>query len=59
MFELTLYYVTDTDECENSSDNNCDDIRGFCMNTIGSFSCWCRNGYSGDGTEGNCDGINK
>ena len=59
MFKLAFYMSTDTDECENLIDNNCDDIRGFCNNTIGSFSCSCRTGYSGDGTEGNCDGMNK
>ena len=27
------------------------------MNTIGSFDCLCRVGYSGDCTKGNCDGM--
>ena len=27
------------------------------MNTIGSFDCSCRVGYSGDCTKGNCDGM--
>ena len=42
-----LFLLLDTDECESSS-GNCDDVRGYCMNTIGSFDCSCRVGYSGE-----------
>ena len=49
-----LFLLLDTDEC---GEGNCDDVRGYCMNTIGSFDCSCRVGYSGDCTKGNCDGM--
>lgn len=42
-------YCMETDECVNSSYNNCD-INAQCSNTIGSFSCSCNSGYTGDGT---------
>ena len=46
----------DIDECV-SGEDNCDDERGYCNNSEGGFECSCRVGYSGDGTEGNCTGI--
>ena len=53
---LCCLCTADTDECANMTDN-CDDERGNCTNTEGSYECSCRVGYSGDGTEGNCEGI--
>ena len=41
----------DIDECLESLDN-CDVNYGSCNNTIGSFTCTCVSGFSGDGT--NC-----
>ena len=38
---------TDIDEC-NENKHNCDS-NAFCRNTMGSYSCSCNNGYSGDG----------
>ena len=38
---------TDIDECHLGTDD-CD-VNGECNNTVGSFSCYCKPGYSGDG----------
>ncbi|XP_078382673.1 uncharacterized protein LOC144665316 [Oculina patagonica] len=37
----------DVDEC--SASNNVCDVNAVCVNTIGSFGCSCKIGYSGDG----------
>jgi len=42
--------ITDIDECEMGTDI-CDE-NANCTDTIGSFSCTCNSGYSGDGV--NC-----
>ena len=45
--------AADIDECEDGTDGcngNAD-----CSNTIGSYTCSCLSGYSGDGT--NCNGM--
>lgn len=44
------------DECNSSSTNNCDEELATCFNIDGSFSCMCNDGFTGSGTEGNCDG---
>ena len=56
IYRRYVIYLIDIDECASSEDNNCDDDRGNCTNTEGSFECFCRVGFSGDGTEGNCTG---
>ena len=38
----------DIDECAAAA-NNCNASLAICMNTPGSFSCACMDGYSGDG----------
>lgn len=43
--------LADIDECLESTDN-CDMNYGNCSNTIGSFTCSCVIGFTGDGT--NC-----
>ena len=43
----------DCDECALKTDN-CD-ANGACTNTVGSFTCACNTGYSGDGTD--CTGV--
>ena len=45
-------FLTDIDECSLNI-NNCDN-NAFCTNTNGSFTCACKNGYSGDGES--CEG---
>ena len=39
----------DVNECKNDSDNDCDEFNGNCTNTIGSYICSCKPGYSGNG----------
>ena len=46
-----FHLVSDIDEC--SSENECH-VNATCTNTIGSYSCMCKKGYEGDGT--NCSG---
>jgi len=43
----------DNDECELGTDN-CHS-EATCANIIGSYTCSCNNGYSGDGF--NCEGV--
>ena len=45
---------TDIDECEHDTLNDCDGNAG-CTNTIGSYDCFCLNGFEGDGF--NCSGM--
>ena len=44
-------YSADIDECLNVT---CADENALCVNTVGSFSCQCNPGYTGDGQ--NCSG---
>ncbi len=46
-FMLLLFLRLDIDECSQMT-NNCND-NAACTNTIGSFSCACNSGFSGDG----------
>ena len=54
MIVLTLLctFNSDYNECAADKDNNCDD-NAFCTNTIGSFNCTCKEGWTGDGNK--CD----
>ena len=40
--------LIDTDECASSSANNCNS-NAICINTIGSYTCSCKSGFSGNG----------
>ena len=42
------YYSLDIDECAENVDN-CH-TNAACTNTVGSYSCSCNNGFSGDET---------
>ena len=49
--EITHSYwmcLTDVDECENGT-NDCDPVFGTCENTVGSYTCQCEPGFTGDG----------
>ena len=47
-WNMYIYYIiTDIDECVKGS-SRCDS-QAVCINTIGSFKCDCKPGYSGDG----------
>ena len=53
-FFLTSSIFVDVDECKPNGTHNCD-MNARCVNTIGSFNCTCRQGYSGDGVS--CHGM--
>ena len=44
---------SDADECSNN-DHSCD-VNAVCSNTVGSYACACKAGYTGDG--GTCNGT--
>eukprot|EP00820_Chromera_velia_P021925 Cvel_8039.t1-p1 / transcript=Cvel_8039.t1 / gene=Cvel_8039 / organism=Chromera_velia_CCMP2878 / gene_product=Fibrillin-2, putative / transcript_product=Fibrillin-2, putative / location=Cvel_scaffold435:254-15326(-) / protein_length=2435 / sequence_SO=supercontig / SO=protein_coding / is_pseudo=false len=48
--------IGDVEECAQSTDN-CRSGRATCTNTIGSFTCACNAGWSGDGVS--CSNINE
>lgn len=43
----------DIDECQNGHDD-CDRQFGICENTIGSYNCSCKPGFTGDGLMCSC-----
>ncbi len=45
-----FHSISDIEECDDNLDN-CAEDNAECTNTIGSFTCTCDPGYSGDGTE--------
>ena len=56
MFNETnmLIQILDADECAMASTNDCS-ANAECVNTVGSFGCNCKPGFTGDGK--NCIGI--
>ena len=48
-----IKFLADVDECMDQS-HNCD-FHAQCLNTEGSFKCWCNTGYNGNGTV--CTGL--
>ena len=50
---IIIVYISDVDECQNDTMNDCDD-NADCFDTEGSFTCTCRDGYSGTGVQ--CQG---
>ena len=46
-FIEVLCLTTDINECDQNM-HNCD-VNAICMNTNGSFTCSCNDGYTGDG----------
>lgn len=49
-----ICFVSDVDECSESTDDCSPDA--VCINTVGSFTCICNDGYTGDGIV--CTGKN-
>ena len=41
--------ISDINECDDPSTNSCDPEDGICTNSIGSYSCSCKTGYTGNG----------
>ena len=44
-----VYFITDVDECTYGTHNCHQDAT--CQNTDGSFTCTCKSGYTGNGTD--------
>ena len=57
-----LENCTDINECEDDSKNDCD-IYGapnrVCVNSQGSYTCICPNGYQMNSTSGKCEDIDE
>ena len=49
---FSLFFLQDIDECDNEN-SNCSQ---FCNNTIGSYQCYCEDGYRLDSDEHTCNG---
>ena len=48
--------ILDVDECAMHSTNDCS-ANADCINTVGSFYCFCKPGFTGDGNT--CSGIKR
>ena len=53
LFDLFYLFCVDIDECVTGT-HNCNE-NANCTNTNGSFTCQCKEGYTGDGVE--CEGM--
>jgi len=51
---LLIFHSLDIDECSEMTDM-CHPVYGICNNSIGSYDCECKAGFSGDGL--NCTGV--
>ena len=49
-----INFVSDIDECAEGLDD-CD-VNALCVNTPGSYKCYCYDGYTGSGKAGDCTG---
>ena len=52
-YSITLNLFSDINECDVNTDN-CSQL---CNNTIGSYQCYCEDGYILDSDEHTCNGI--
>lgn len=48
--------MIDVQECDVDQSNNCS-LNATCNNTVGSYTCTCKGGFSGNGIE--CKGMKK
>ena len=48
------FFIADVNECARNESNDCDK-NANCINTVGSYRCVCKNGFTGDGK--NCTGT--
>ena len=44
----SINFQIDIDECKGSNNVNCDE-NANCSNTVGSYNCTCKDGFTGDG----------
>ena len=51
-WRVIIFCYTDIDECTTNV-HSCD-VNAICQNTVGSYSCICKAGYTGDGKK--CNG---
>ena len=54
MILFCLFFNTDIDECSEEEWNDCHE-HADCKDNTGSYSCTCKDGFTGDGVEA-CDG---
>ena len=50
--------MKDINECSSGENNNCHE-NAICTNTLGSFTCQCQNGYTGNGITCNGKWLNN
>ena len=55
LFKHAAFYVADIDECS-TENNNCS-VNSLCSNTIGSYECFCHDGYLDEGLGYVCTGM--
>ena len=53
-FYKCIFLYLDINECQDTPDV-CDD-NATCNNTIGSYTCTCNEGFTGEGSNGTCEG---
>ncbi|EGD73460.1 hypothetical protein PTSG_12267 [Salpingoeca rosetta] len=49
----------DIDECASSDSNGCDEARGVCSNTAGSYQCSCESGWQLASNGRDCEDVNE
>lgn len=49
VFTSSFCPCIDVDECSGTGLNMCSVENGTCVNTVGSYTCHCNSGYTGDG----------
>ena len=44
-----IFGISDINECDDPSTNNCDPEDAECANTVGGYNCSCKANYTGNG----------